>query len=155
MADWAEIEDRAPDIAAAGRLLFFYPGFGFGYFATVRRDGGPRVHPVNPLIFGPTLGLFVVPSPKLADLRRDGRFALHSVGAETVNDEFYVTGTAREVPDGDRRGAAVSAYHGPVAVDHVLFELDIERVLWARYADPPAWPPHYRHWTARSSAGAE
>jgi hypothetical protein len=155
MAGWAELEEQAPDIAAAGRELFFYPGFGFGYFATVRRDGGPRVHPVNPVIFGRSLGVFVVPSPKLADLRRDGRYALHSAGAENVNDEFYVTGSAREVPEGDRRAAAVAAYHGPVAADHVLFELDIERVMWARYATPPAWPPDYRHWTAGAPAAAE
>jgi hypothetical protein len=140
------MEEQAPKFAAAGRHLLFYPGFGFGYFATVRRDGGPRVHPVNPVIYGRTLGLFLVPSPKLEDLRRDGRYALHSAGSENVNDEFYITGTAREVSDGPEREAALSACHGSVAPGHVLFELDIVRVLWAHYASPPAWPPHYRHW---------
>lgn len=149
MASWRDFETAAPELAAAGRQLFFYPGFGYGYLATVRADGGPRVHPVNPLIFDGTLAVFLVPSPKLADLRRDGRYALHSAGAENVDDEFYVTGMARELVDADRRQRAVAAYHGPVATDHSLFELEIGHVLWANYSTPPRWPPTYRSWPDR------
>lgn len=94
MATWAEFEAAAPEMAAAGWALLSHPGFGFGYLATVRRDGGPRLHPINPVLAAGCLTTFIVPSPKLDDLRRDGRYALHSCGAEDVHDEFCVTGRA-------------------------------------------------------------
>jgi hypothetical protein len=72
---------------------------GLGFLATVREDGGPRLHPVCPVIAVEGLYMFVVPSPKRADLRRDGRYALHSYPPEEVDDEFFVTGRAAEVRD--------------------------------------------------------
>jgi hypothetical protein len=155
MATWAELEAQSPEIAAAGRRLLFHPGFGFGYLATVRADGGPRVHPVNPVIAAGRLWVFVVPSRKLDDLRRDGRYALHSVGAEDVNDELYLDGRARVVEDadGEVRAAAEAACHFPVPPHHVLVELDVARVLWAHYAEPPSFPPAYRRWADPASAG--
>src|SRR6266704_3965772 len=41
---------RRPDFADAGRALLYQFGVGLAFLATVRRDGGPRVHPVCPLI---------------------------------------------------------------------------------------------------------
>jgi hypothetical protein len=147
MHSWHEMAESAPEMAAAGRQLLFHPGFGFAYLATVRADGGPRLHPVNPVIADGHLYVFMVPaSPKLDDLRRDGRYAMHSSGAENADDEFYLTGRASEVSDPHSRAAAVAAYHGPVADDHVLFEFGIEHVLWAHYTTPPSWPPEYRRW---------
>ncbi|MGH2405330.1 MAG: pyridoxamine 5'-phosphate oxidase family protein, partial [bacterium] len=49
------------------------------YLATLRGDGAPRVHPVTPIVGEGRLFLFMEPtSPKGHDLRRDGRYALHS-----------------------------------------------------------------------------
>lgn len=146
MATWAELEDAAPEVAAAARRLLFHPGFGFGYLATVRADGGPRLHPVNPVIAAGRLWVFVVPSPKLDDLRRDGRFALHSAGAEDVNDELYIDGRARVIEDADLRAAATAACHFDPPSHHVLVELEIAHVLWAHYAEPPTFPADYRRW---------
>lgn len=149
MATWADLEAAAPDIGAAGRRLLFHPGVGFGYLATVRRDGGPRLHPVNVVIAEDRLWSFLVPSPKLADLRRDGRFALHSTGAADVDDEFYVTGVAQAHDNAPGLRAAVeAALVTSVAPDHVLVELGLERALWAHYTTPPRWPPAYRTWRA-------
>ena len=78
MASWAEFETGQPGLAAAGRTLFYQFGVGLAFLATVRRDGGPRVHPMCPIIDGGGLFAFIVPGPKQADLRRDGRYALHS-----------------------------------------------------------------------------
>jgi hypothetical protein len=156
MATWADLEAADAELAALAWTLLAVPGFGFGYLATVRADGGPRVHPVMPFIVDGRLELFVVPSPKLEDLRRDGRWALHSTGSETVNDELYVTGTAVIIDDPTagprsvaRRSEAVATYPGSVAEDHALLELSIERLLVAHYATPPRWPPTYRRWAAR------
>jgi hypothetical protein len=97
-----------------------------------------------------------VPSPKLEDLRRDGRWSLHTTGSETVNDELYLTGTAREVADDPAlRAAAVDACGYRVGAEHVLVELALDRALWAHYATPPTWPPTYRRWPAARSASAE
>lgn len=153
MATWAELEAGAFEIADAGRRLLFHPGFGFGYLATVRADGGPRLHPVNPVIAAGRLWVFVVPSPKLDDLRRDGRFALHSTGAENVDDELYLDGRAREVDDPELRAAVEAACHFAVPAHHVLVELQIEHVMWAHYASPPRFPPDYRRWVDPTVAG--
>ena len=149
MATWAEFAADAPGLAEAGRALLFHPGVGFGYLATVRADGSPQVHPVMPLIAGGRLEVFVVPSPKLGDLRRDGRYALHSAQDERVNDEFCIEGRAELVESEERRAAALAAHPVSVGADHVLVELAIERALLAQYASPPAWPPAYRRWSAR------
>ena len=77
-------------------MLYEHGRIGLGFLATVRGDGGPRVHPICPLVTDDGLYGFIVPGPKLEDLRRDGRYALHS---ETFppprhDDSFYVTGIA-------------------------------------------------------------
>jgi hypothetical protein len=147
MHTWADLEHDEPDIAAAARRLFWIPGVGLGYLATVRRDGGPRIHPVNIAIVNGTLVTFVVPSPKREDLRRDGRYALHAPGSETETDEVAITGRAVERDDDAAfRTAAAEAMPFAVPPDHALFELGIERVLWAEYPVPPTFPPAYHRW---------
>lgn len=84
-----------------------YPhAVGLGFLATTRSDAGPRVHPICPLLTDDGVYGFIVPGPKLADLRRDPRYALHS---ETFppprhDDALYLTGVVRELPDEDLRG---------------------------------------------------
>ncbi len=146
MATWDEFGQQAPGLAASGRALLYQHGVGLGFLATVRADGGPRLHPICPFVLDGLLLTFVVPSPKLADLRRDGRFALHTFGSEGSDDEFYVTGAAIEVGDEATRSAAAAAYHIDVADDHVLFELNLHRALHAAYRERGAWPPTYTRW---------
>lgn len=150
MQTWADLETAAPAIAAAARRLFWIPGMGLGYLATVGRDGAPRIHPVNIAIVDGRLVTFVVPSPKREDLRRDGRYALHAPGSETENDEAAITGRAvARDDDAELRAAAAAAMPFEVPADHALFELGIGTVLWAEYADPPAFPPTYHRWPPR------
>src|SRR5881296_3019808 len=110
MATWAQFETSAPEMAVEGRNLFYQFGPGLGFLATVRPDGGPRLHPICPIITEGGLHAFIVPSPKREDLRRDGRYALHCFPPEETDDEFYVTGRAVEVHDARLREAAVAAY---------------------------------------------
>lgn len=149
MARWHDLETHDRELASIARRLLTVPGVGFGYLATVALDGSPRIHPVNPLWIDGDLAVFVVPSPKLHDLRRDGRYALHSTGAEGVDDELCVFGRATFPEDAALRARAVAAYHGPVADDHVLALLRIDKVLWSHFTSPPTWPPTYRVWRAR------
>lgn len=154
MPGWSQFEAAAPELAEAGRKLLYQFGPGLGFLATVRKDGGPRLHPVCPLIVEGALYVFIERhSPKRHDLRRDGRYALHSFPAEDRDDEFCVSGRAHAV-DNDERRAAVSAavaaqgtLHGE---DATLFEFDIDRALHAAYRPrSEGWaPPAYRKWQA-------
>ncbi len=89
MATWEEFARAEPAMAAQGeRLLLLGPppepvegGFagGLAYLATVRRDGGPRIHPISPVLHAGRLYAFVLKvSPKQRDLLDNGRYALHS-----------------------------------------------------------------------------
>ena len=103
MASWAEFEKDRPDLATAGRALLYQFGVGLGFLATVRRDGGPRVHPMCPVIHGGGMYAFIVPGPKQADLHRDGRYALHSFPCPDNEDAFYCTGRAEADEDAGLR----------------------------------------------------
>ena len=89
-------------------------------------------------------------SPKAHDLRRDGRFALHSFPNPEVDDEFYVTGRAVRVDDQAVRDVVYAAYTatGAFTSNDTLFELWLERVLHAKYGPRPSWPPTYTKWAA-------
>jgi hypothetical protein len=100
MLTWAEFRETRPDLADAGQSLFYqFGGVGLGFLGTVRIDGGPRVHPMCPVIMDDGIYAMLVPSPKLQDLLRDGRYAMHSFPCLDNEDAFYITGRA-EVRDG-------------------------------------------------------
>lgn len=101
MITWTEFQRQQPALADAGRGQFYQHGLGLGFLATVRRDGGPRVHPVCPVISTAGLHVLILPGPKRADLRRDGRYSLHSemVAPPRQDDGFAVSGTAAEITD--------------------------------------------------------
>jgi CubicO group peptidase (beta-lactamase class C family) len=50
MKRWSEFAAERPDMAEAGHTLIYQFRVGLGYLATVRKDGGPRVHPVCPVV---------------------------------------------------------------------------------------------------------
>src|SRR3954471_22496991 len=100
MTTWDEFAAAAPALAASGEGLLTQFGPGLAFLATVRGDGGPRLHPICPVVVDGELWAFIITaSPKCADLRRDGRFALHSFPAAETDDEFVITGTATEAAD--------------------------------------------------------
>lgn len=146
MATWAQFEAADPEMAAEGRRLLYQFGPGLGFLATIRPDGGPRLHPVCPIVAEGGLYAFIVPSPKCEDLRRDGRYALHSFPPADVDDEFYVTGRVIEVNDTNVREAVAAAYHAPVHEEDALFAFDLERCLLAKYRHRGDWPPTYTRW---------
>jgi len=158
MATWSELEQGDPALAAAGRKLMYQFGIGLEYLATVRRDGGPRVHPFCPIqIEGRLYGL-IGPSPKQRDLLRDGRFAIHTFPMPDRDDEFYLTGRAIRRDDAPLTECVRKAFlatGGTSSGDEMLFEFDIEHVLLATYkprGTPNNWPPLYTKWHAPSRA---
>jgi hypothetical protein len=153
MATWDELTAADADLARAARMLLSFTGAGFAYLATVGRDGAPRIHPINLVWADGRLLAFIVPSPKLDDLRRDGRYALHSTGSEDIDDELAIRGRAREVTDLGQRAAALAACPFDPGDDHALVELDLEQVLWGHYEPRGVFPPHYRRWHAPGNRG--
>ena len=149
MECWAAFAAAAPEVAESGRRLLYQYGLGLGFLATVRSDGAPRLHPICPIVAEDGLWAFIGPSPKQHDLRRDGRFVLHSFPAADVDDEFSVAGRARLVDDEAAIAAVRAAYEAPLqSDDETLFEFEIDRALLATYGPRPSWPPEYAKWSA-------
>ncbi|XTZ13526.1 pyridoxamine 5'-phosphate oxidase family protein [Micromonospora echinospora] len=132
MASWSEFATDEPRLADAIRLLLQQYGPGFGYLATVRADGGPRVHPVSPVITDEGLFCFVIDSPKRRDLERDGRYALHSFPPEESDDEAYVAGHARPVTDQARVDRLAECFRAEPRADWRLFEFTVDVAMLAR-----------------------
>ncbi len=153
MASWSEFLVAEPQLASAIRALLQQYGPGMGYLATVRPDGGPRVHPVSPVL-ADQLYVFVIASPKRHDLERDGRYALHSYPPEESDDEAYLTGHARPVTDPAVITRLAEALRASPMVDWRLFEFDITTAMLRRHGPAGAlplamtlrYPPITRSW---------
>ena len=146
MARWSELADQDPELAEAGRELFYQYGTGLAFLATVRPDGGPRLHPVCTIIGNGGLYLVLVPSPKTRDLQHEPRFALHAMPPDKVDDEFVVTGRAVRVDSHERRAEVQANYDNPIHDGDTVFELHLETALLARYRHRGEWPPKYTRW---------
>jgi len=143
-------------MAAGGRLLLYQFGVGLGFLATVRTDGGPRLHPMCPLLTDDALYAFIIPSPKQADLGRDGRYSMHSFPCPSNEDAFSLTGRAHPVSDVNVRDALGAQFVSeraalgvaPPAAEDALFEFDFDSCLLTRttgHGDPA---PHHTVWHA-------
>jgi hypothetical protein len=140
MHSWGDFTRLEPGLAGQGGGILYHFGVGLAFLATVRRDGGPRLHPMCPLLTSEALCAFMVPSPKQRDLDRDGRFALHSFPMEDNEDAFYVSGRATAITDPERRATFAVQFVNErnaigvpePAADHRLFELLIERAMLTR-----------------------
>ncbi|RKN46417.1 pyridoxamine 5'-phosphate oxidase family protein [Micromonospora endolithica] len=143
MTSWSEFATDEPRLADAISHLLQQYGPGFGYLATVRADGGPRVHPVSPVVTDEGLFCFVIDSPKRRDLERDGRYALHSFPAEESDDEAYVAGRARPVTDVARVARLARGFRAAPHVDWRLFEFTVEVAMVTR-REPGGFTGHSR-----------
>ncbi len=141
---WKQFAEIRPDLAEVGAAMIKPGDVGLGFLATVRLDGGPRVNPICPVVTGDGLYGFLVPGPKLADLRRDRRYALHS---ETVpppdhDDAFSLKGDVGFVDDTSGDGAELRSTLTQQFLsersldepwggfdDQVLVEFEVERCL--------------------------
>jgi len=140
MASWSEFAAAQPDLAAAIRALLQQYGPAMGYLATVRADGGPRVHPVSPVFTRAGLYCFVVTSPKRHDLDRDGRYALHSYPPEDNDDEAHLTGRAHPVSDAALITHLAGGLRAAPEVDWRLYELTIDTAMLRRHGPSGALP---------------
>jgi hypothetical protein len=157
MLTWGELAAAEPDLAATGRALLYQFGVGLGFLGTVRADGGPRVHPVCPILTDDGAFLFVVSSPKRADLHRDPRYALHAFPVPENEDAFYATGVAAPRSDPDLRARLAHQYlaverempeEPPGFADEQLFELLVGTCLVTKTTGHGDWSPTHAVWRA-------
>ncbi|MEC3956612.1 pyridoxamine 5'-phosphate oxidase family protein [Nocardia sp. CDC153] len=114
MATWLDFSSEAPELAAAVRARF--EGHKTHVLATLRRDGGPRVSGSEVEFVGSDLMFGSMPGAvKAADLRRDGRCAIH---AHPDEGDAKVMGVAVEVT-----GAAKAALGSAPEVHNFRLEL--------------------------------
>ena len=135
MVTWQAFAEAAPTLARTGRELLMQFGVGLAFLATVRRDGGPRLHPVCPVLSNDRLFVLITPaSPKRHDLLRDGRYALQTFPQPKAgSDEFYVAGRARLIEDAGERAAVLRDAKHMADASETVFELMLERVMHTRW----------------------
>ena len=112
----------------------------------MRDDGGSRVHPISPMLVEDGLYALVMVSPKLADLLRDGRFALHSFPHDGWG-AFYLTGRVRFPEDAALRRTVAAAFLAERAMSapppgftrHTLVEFLIEACVLDRDGRYVTW----------------
>ena len=153
MASWQDFEDVEPEMAAAGKRLLYQHGPGLAFLATIRKDGGPRLHPICPTVVGGRLYALILSSTyKFADLKRDGRYALHTFPPTENDDEFLVMGRAVVINDESIAEAVRTdqVARGMTSTnDETAVEFRIERVMWAKYpGGHGTFPPKYTVWLA-------
>ena len=147
MATWAEFASAEPGLAAfarermEGRIV---------YQATLRLDGGPRVHPVSPWIADGLLCVsFRDMSPKMREVARDARYALHT--AQPWGDhagefgEFMARGWLDQITASH---PAVMARPGQTPYGLVHYVCSIEEAVATEYSDDEM--PVYRRWKPSS-----
>jgi hypothetical protein len=151
---WAEFAAAEPALAAAGeRLMYQGNAIAGAFLATVAPDGGPRLHPVSPVLAGGDLWLFIVSmSPKYRDLVRNGRYALHSLPLAGGGEEFHLRGGATAVEDRAEKERIAAATGGRLGSHdfEALFRCTVGSALhvrWENWGTAAAWPA-YAKWRA-------
>ena len=140
-ATWGEFAAQAPGLAAEGAALFARSGLAL--VGTLRRDGWPRISPVEPFIVDGQLYLGMMwQSRKAQDLRRDPRCVVHSPVSDRTGGEgeFKVYGRAVEVSNLEERrrfADAVQAAIGyrPEEPEFHCFAIAIDSVAHSQLCD--------------------
>jgi len=127
---------------------------------TLRRNGYPRISPVEPEFVDGELMLGMMwRSPKALDLLRDPRLVVHSVVSDRMGSEgdFKLYGQALDVRDPDRRAAYRAAIKAridwePSEPHYHLFAVDVESAGFVVFSGERyglAWSPErgLRRWS--------
>jgi hypothetical protein len=126
MASWSDFALSAPALSESIRSAIHQYGAGLGYLATIRPDGGPRLHPVSPAVVDGGLYCFLLDTPKRRDLERDDRYALHTFPAEETEDESGLRGRATLITQPSRIRRVATELRAEPRLDWWLYELSVE-----------------------------
>lgn len=167
---WAEVEARQPRLASVGREKLGAPGVVL--VGTVRKDGSPRITPVEPFFWDGELWLAMgLGSLKAKDLMRDPRVLVHSIvtSPDGREGEYKVRGGAVLEEDAAVNADIAAAIasekdYTPVPGKFHLFRVDVDDVTFVRWGEDndqylTRWPPGVeqvrRGTSATSNAPAE
>jgi len=131
---WQDLEVAAPEIARLGRERLEQAHVGL--LGTLRKDGSPRISPVEPhftegeLLFGAMAW-----SLKVRDLRRDARCVLHSPvsGPDSSEGELKLYGRATEASEQLRNACADGWWIGRPRESASVFSLNIEEAAFVEW----------------------
>jgi hypothetical protein len=133
---WAALETAGPELAREGWARFERTRVAL--LGTIRVDGSPRISPVEPFLLAGELVFAVMASPKLDDLRGDGRCAIHSSVSDSsgTQGEFKVYGRAVPTSEPSIVEAPDTWWHGRPRDRFEVFAVEIaEAVLVAWSTD--------------------
>ena len=155
---WDEFAAAAPELAKLGEERM--RARELCLVGTLRRNGFPRISPVEPEFVDGELMLGMMwRSPKALDLLRDPRLVVHSVVSDRMGSEgdFKLYGRALDVPEPARRSAHRAAIKAridwePEEPGFHLFALDVDSAGYVVFGDERyglAWNPAQglRRWT--------
>jgi hypothetical protein len=159
MKSWHEFNLEEPELARLGKEMLFptQPHLGLAFLATIRKDGAPRLHPISLVYAQGNLYVFIPPaSPKCADLKRDGRYALQAFPPPNNKDgeEYYLTGIAHFVRDLKLRQQIIANSGIVVAEFEQLFEFFVNLAMYTVLADCGTQHEHpiHRIWPAGANS---
>lgn len=140
MSSWSDVLSAAPDLAEKVQARF--DAHGLAMLATIRRDGYPRLSPIEALFTDETVWLGMMhDSTKARDLQRDPRLSMHNATADknVADGDAKLVGRAVEVTDEaeiERFRKTVAAHTGypPPAGPMHLFTVDVEEISFLRPA---------------------
>jgi hypothetical protein len=128
---WSELEAAAPEIARLGQERFEHARVAL--LGTIRKDGSPRISPVEPYLTQGQLLFGAMPwSLKRRDLLRDPRCVLHSAvsGPDSGEGELKLYGRVVEADEETRSACREGWWVGRPADSATVFVLDIERATF-------------------------
>jgi len=159
---WDEFAAACPELAQLGEDRFRERELCL--VGTLRRNGWPRISPVEPEFVDGELMLGMMwRSPKALDLLRDPRLVVHSVVSSRLGSEgdFKLYGRAVSVDAPDRRGAYRAAIKAridwePDEPNYHVFAVDVVSAGFVTFAGPRyglAWEAggELRRWEQRES----
>jgi hypothetical protein len=147
---WDEFATACPEIAARGEERLRQHELCL--LGTIRRDGWPRISPVEPdFVDGELMIGMMWQSLKARDLVRDARCTLHSVVSNRNGTEgdFKLHGAAVDVREAERRDRYRDTIFGrigwaPDEPTYHLFAIDVQAAGFVIFGDEPqglAWTP--------------
>jgi hypothetical protein len=150
MVSWAEFATEASELASLGEGRF--DATGLCLVGSLRRDGWPRISPVEPLISHGQLYLGMMPrSTKALDLQRDPRCVVHSTTSnrDGTEGDFKLYGHAIEINGEQERDSYADALYEQIEWrpegDYHLFAVGITEAAFVRIEDGAmrirAWRP--------------
>jgi hypothetical protein len=144
---WAEFAEAEPDLAHLGAARLETSTAAL--LVTVGKDGSRRVHPVEPVLGQGHLFVFAAPaSVKGDDLRRNGRYLLHSPirAPRSGQGGFSLEGRAAVVVDPAIRALADHAVRDRdwPTEQYDLFEFSIECAEAAGYENDRSYLRRWR-----------